>query len=136
MVRFHWHVEEGLSAFIPPGGFAAQKESGVKHASCEIEVSFCGPCSAGSNVCVPARRIVKQILMVAQIPAQKETLPGLLTLPSNWLHGDQVGGSQTGRSYLISCVASCLLGQDCCSPKRWASSWDTAQQRLTGRGSF
>lgn len=26
----------------------------------------------------------------AQIPAQKETLPGLFTLPGNWLHGDQV----------------------------------------------
>ena len=39
MVRFHWHVEQGLSAYMPPEGIVLQKDSKVQQASCEIEVS-------------------------------------------------------------------------------------------------
>ena len=38
MVRFHWHVEQGLSAYMPPDGISLQKDSKVQQASCEIEV--------------------------------------------------------------------------------------------------
>lgn len=38
MVRFHWHVEQGLSAYMPPDGIILQKDSKVQQASCEIEV--------------------------------------------------------------------------------------------------
>lgn len=39
MVRFSWHVEDGLSAFVPVGGLQADKEApGVQHADCDIEV--------------------------------------------------------------------------------------------------
>jgi len=39
MVRFHWHVEQGMSAYMPPDGITLQKDSKVQQASCEIEVS-------------------------------------------------------------------------------------------------
>ena len=38
MVRFHWHVEDGFGAFIPPGGMAFHKDTGVQHATTEIEI--------------------------------------------------------------------------------------------------
>ncbi len=34
----HWHVEDGLSAFIPPGGQQVDPQTGVHHVVCEIEV--------------------------------------------------------------------------------------------------
>ncbi|KAL0025699.1 hypothetical protein WJX77_005331 [Trebouxia sp. C0004] len=61
MVRFHWHVEQGMSAYMPPGGITLQKDSQVQQASCEIEV-----------------------------PGQKETLPAILTLPPSYLKPDKV----------------------------------------------
>lgn len=61
MVRFHWHVEQGQSAYMPPEGVTLQKESRVQQASCEIEV-----------------------------PGQKETLPAILTLPPYYLKPDKV----------------------------------------------
>lgn len=63
MVRFHWHVEQGLSAFCPPAGVAAvsSKEGDVLHVTCEVELA-----------------------------GQKETLPVLFTVPANWLQFDQV----------------------------------------------
>lgn len=38
MVRFHWHVEEGTSAYIPPGGVTNFKETNIRLASCDVEV--------------------------------------------------------------------------------------------------
>ena len=38
MVRFHWHVEQGYSAYMPPDGISLHKEANVTHASCEVEV--------------------------------------------------------------------------------------------------
>lgn len=38
MVRFSWHVEDGLQAYLPPGAYTLQKDSSVRHAACEIEV--------------------------------------------------------------------------------------------------
>ena len=46
MVRFHWHVEQGQSAYMPPDGITLQKESRVQHASCEIEVG-----DRGASIC-------------------------------------------------------------------------------------
>lgn len=40
MVRFHWHVEGGQSAFIPPAGVRMDEEAGVCHLSCEMEVGI------------------------------------------------------------------------------------------------
>lgn len=40
MVRFHWHVEDGYGAFIPPGGMIpAAKDSGVQHVSVHVDVA-------------------------------------------------------------------------------------------------
>ncbi|GAX73182.1 hypothetical protein CEUSTIGMA_g635.t1 [Chlamydomonas eustigma] len=39
MVRFHWHVEDGFGAFIPPGAMLNHKSSTVQHALVEIEIS-------------------------------------------------------------------------------------------------
>eukprot|EP00884_Botryococcus_braunii_P021688 jgi/Botrbrau1/8202/Bobra.0392s0001.1 len=61
MVRFHWHVEAGQSAYLPPGAFSVQKDSDVRHAICEVE-----------------------------IPAQRETMQTLLTLPPKYLNGDEI----------------------------------------------
>ncbi|KAL0033064.1 hypothetical protein WJX79_000781 [Trebouxia sp. C0005] len=61
MVRFHWHVEQGMSAYMPPDGITLQKDLKVQQASCEIEV-----------------------------PGQKETLPAILTLPPSYLKPDKV----------------------------------------------
>lgn len=40
MTRFSWEVEDGLSAFLPPGAYAQHQEGpdSVRHATCEIEV--------------------------------------------------------------------------------------------------
>lgn len=40
MVRFQWHVEEDLGAYISPNRMQVVKETGVSHALCEIEVRF------------------------------------------------------------------------------------------------
>ena len=53
MVRFHWHVEDGLSAFCPREP-AVLAEGGIRH----IE---------------------------AEIAGQKETLPMVFTVPSNYV---------------------------------------------------
>lgn len=45
MVRFHWHVEQGYSAYMPPDGVSFSKDANVQHASCEIEASKKGLCS-------------------------------------------------------------------------------------------
>lgn len=45
MVRFHWHVEDGFGALIPPGGLTQHKDTSVQHAQCEIELP-----GQGSNV--------------------------------------------------------------------------------------
>ncbi|KAG1665405.1 hypothetical protein FOA52_015815 [Chlamydomonas sp. UWO 241] len=40
MVRFHWHVENGYAAFVPPGGMTPSKDCpGVQHAIVEIELA-------------------------------------------------------------------------------------------------
>lgn len=38
MVRFHWHVEDGFGAFIPPCGMVPVKDTKVQTAIVEIEV--------------------------------------------------------------------------------------------------
>ena len=37
-MRFHWHVEGGTNSFIPPGAMSLDKEAGVRHVMCEMEV--------------------------------------------------------------------------------------------------
>lgn len=39
MVRFQWLVEDGCGALVPPYGVVQHKDSGVQHATCEIELS-------------------------------------------------------------------------------------------------
>ncbi|KAK9817825.1 hypothetical protein WJX72_002742 [[Myrmecia] bisecta] len=39
MVRCHWQVEQGLSAYVGPGNLAAHKDSEVRHAYCAAEVT-------------------------------------------------------------------------------------------------
>lgn len=38
MVRCHWHVEAGQSAFNPPGGNKLDKERAVRNVMVEMEV--------------------------------------------------------------------------------------------------
>lgn len=84
MVRFHWHVEQGYSAYMPPDGVTFSKESQAQHASCEVEV-----CSSNKDAtsCEMAATVWKLML---QIPGQKETLPAIFTLPPDHLQLDKV----------------------------------------------
>lgn len=109
MVRFHWHVEDGLSAYVPPGGLTGQKDTDVKHAACEIEVG-----SASLPIIqVRARTLIwLRRTVCAQIPGQKETLPALLTVPPSWLHGTQASMSRCSAPAGGSSIASCSLA--CC----------------------
>ncbi len=43
MVRFQWHVEEGLGASVGPGQLALLKEAGVLQAIVDIEVRYALP---------------------------------------------------------------------------------------------
>lgn len=61
MVRFHWHVDMGFSAFVPPGGMTVDEETGVWHVMCEMEL-------AGQN----------------------ETCTSMMTVPPNYLDASQV----------------------------------------------
>lgn len=56
MVRFHWHVEDGLAAFVPPNGLVQHKDTAVMHATCELEM-----------------------------PGQGVTIPSCMTLPPHYL---------------------------------------------------
>lgn len=38
MVRFHWHVEDGLAASVQPGQLTYMRDAGVLQAMVEIEV--------------------------------------------------------------------------------------------------
>ena len=38
MPRFSWHVEEGGSAWIPPGGLVKHGDTRVQHALCQVEL--------------------------------------------------------------------------------------------------
>jgi len=38
MVRFQWHVEDGFGAHIRPGAVTVDKDSGVHHVLCEIDI--------------------------------------------------------------------------------------------------
>ena len=60
MVRFHWHVEHGLSAYCPREP-AALAEGGVRHIEAEAEIS-----------------------------GQKETLPMVFTTPPNCFGGGPI----------------------------------------------
>ena len=60
MVRFHWHVEHGLSAYCPREP-AVVAEGGVRHVEAEAEIS-----------------------------GQKETLPMVFTTPPNCFTGGPV----------------------------------------------
>ena len=40
MVRFHWPVEGGLSAWVPSGGMKLDEAAGVRHITLDMEVSF------------------------------------------------------------------------------------------------
>ena len=60
MVRFHWHVEHGLSAYCPREP-AVVAEGGVRHVEAEAEIS-----------------------------GQKETLPMVFTTPPNCFSGGPI----------------------------------------------
>lgn len=83
MVRFHWHVEQGQSAYMPPDGVTMQKDTRVQHASCEVEVS----CLLSTGRSAAGQFSPREAL---QVPGQKETLPAILTLPPNYLKPDKV----------------------------------------------
>lgn len=38
MVRFHWPCDGGQNSFVPPQGVEHDKDAGVTHANCEMEV--------------------------------------------------------------------------------------------------
>lgn len=38
MVRFHWHVDSGHSAYIPANGIELNSETGVRNLVVEMEV--------------------------------------------------------------------------------------------------
>jgi len=38
MVRFQWHVEDNFGAHIRPGAVTVDKDSGVHHVLCEIDI--------------------------------------------------------------------------------------------------
>lgn len=38
MVRFGWHVEDGLGAHILPGEMSVSQSTDISHATCSIEV--------------------------------------------------------------------------------------------------
>jgi hypothetical protein len=48
MVRFGWHVEDGLGAHILPGEMAVHDSTQISHATCSIEVraTFLWPCAS------------------------------------------------------------------------------------------
>eukprot|EP01023_Acetabularia_acetabulum_P032426 TRINITY_DN3028_c0_g1_i1.p1 TRINITY_DN3028_c0_g1~~TRINITY_DN3028_c0_g1_i1.p1 ORF type:complete len:460 (+),score=66.81 TRINITY_DN3028_c0_g1_i1:272-1651(+) len=37
MSRFHWHIEQGLGAYVSQEGISTHKDSNVQHVTCEIE---------------------------------------------------------------------------------------------------
>jgi hypothetical protein len=50
MVRFGWHVEDGLGAHILPGEMSAHANTGISHATCSIEVRH-GRCRRECQTC-------------------------------------------------------------------------------------
>jgi hypothetical protein len=50
MVRFGWHVEDGLGAHILPGKMSAHEHTGISHATCSIEVRH-GRCRRECQTC-------------------------------------------------------------------------------------
>ena len=48
MVRFHWPVEGGHSAWVPSGGMKLDEAAGVRHITLDMEVSAAAGSSADS----------------------------------------------------------------------------------------
>eukprot|EP00887_Chlorella_sp_A99_P007385 scaffold2.g7385.t1 len=61
MVRLHWHVDAGQSAFVPPGGIKLDAAAGVRHLHVEMEL-------AGQN----------------------ETCPAMITMPAAYLDAARI----------------------------------------------
>ncbi len=57
MVRYHWHVEDGHGAFIPPGSMAMHPCTHIQHALCEIQVPGQPGPNAEACFTVPMRHL-------------------------------------------------------------------------------
>ena len=90
MVRFGWHVEDGLGAHILPGEMSAHEKTGISHATCSIEVRH-GRCRRECQTChlaVPTTR--HNWYVGAQVAEDKQPLQAIFTLPPHYLQHDHV----------------------------------------------
>ena len=83
MTRLFWHVEHAASAFTG----SSQRDEGVTHTECEVEVREYGPQCVGV-VQIDRHKCTYQVLEF-QIPGQAG-LQALITMPSQWQADDKV----------------------------------------------
>lgn len=134
-MRFQWHVEDGLGAFLQPNGMGCNRATGVTHASMQMEArgggAVCGDGCVQLAACAgaagaeatprsramrppPPTRLSRPCM---QLSGQALTLEALLSLPPNYLREGSVSCSPAGRARPApSCAASCARA--CAQPLR------------------
>ena len=99
MVRFGWHVEDGLGAHILPGKMSVNESNGISHATCSIEVRH-DTCRRESPH-MSSRR-PNETCIAAQVAEDKQPLQAIFTLPQHFLQRDHVRSR-----HLIYCMCCC-----------------------------
>ena len=92
MVRFHWHVEAGHSAWVAAKGLVTDEAAGIRHITIDAEVrrALCNGDKLQAIREHPTEPHPHHRLPCLQLAGQNETVMSLLTVPSDYLDSTKV----------------------------------------------